>query len=383
MTTNRRLPPAAVAALGAAIAIGGCSERAPLVLDKSSAGRVISYPAETVALDPSARIGFERERTFGASATGSGPLYRPLYLALDEADNVYVLDEGNKNIVVFSASGELLRTFGREGQGPGELRRPRGIAVVEGMVFAITDHGRMAVWSPTGELLQDIRLSSTHPHIGLDAFDDGTLVVSHSVSPDTPNDVVDSYMPQIIAGYDVEGSLVREYASTPSLFRMRGVTPMGDLPTSTYAVDPAGRIYVTDGATYDIVAIDADGTKPWHLTVDLPPEPWTEADTDRIMAGLRIPGTVSEFTWPEVLPSLTFLKVDGHGHLYVYRFMRRIYDQDHRIVDVFDRDGAHLFSGTQDAIPWQAARGDLVYAFEDDEASGGQVVVAYRLVEPF
>lgn len=181
---------------------------------------------------------------------------------------------------------------------------------------------------------------------------DGTLIVSRVVSPDSPSDVIDSYMPQIISAFDVEGSPVREYATTPNLFRMRGVTPMGDLPTSSYTVDPRGRIYVTDGATYDIVAIDADGSKPWHLSVDLPPAPWAEEDTDNAMSHLRIPGAVSDFSWPRVLPSLVFLKVDGHGHLYVYRYMRSIYDQDHRIVDVFDRDGRHLFSGTHDAVPW-------------------------------
>jgi hypothetical protein len=347
------------------------------------AERLVEYPAEAVATDPNARIEFEAVQVFGASENGSGPLYRANRVALDEAGNVYVLDGGNKNIVDFSADGALLRTMGREGEGPGEMLRPRGLAVVDGMTFAITSHGRMAVWSDTGELLADLRLATTHPHLGLDAFDDGTLIVSHVVSPDSPSEVIDNYMPQIISAYDVEGSPVREYATTPNLFRMRGVTPMGDLPTSSYAVDPRGRIYVTDGATYDIVAIDPDGSKPWHLSVDLPPAPWTDEDTHNVMSHLRIPGTVSDFSWPRVLPSLVFLKVDGHGHLYVYRYMRSIYDQDHRIVDVFDRDGTHLFSGIQDAVPWSAAVGDIVYAIQDDEASGGDVVVAYRIVEPF
>jgi hypothetical protein len=42
-----------------------------------------------------------------------------------------------------------------------------------------------------------------------------------------------------------------------------------------------------------------------------------------------------------------------------------------------------LFSGTIDRKRWLVGRGNLVYGFEEDEDSGGRVVVAYELQEPF
>ena len=373
----------AALALLAAVTSTACSARPEKIVLDLSAERVIEYPAETIGVNPSAHISLEPVQLFGASDTGAGPLYRPTAIDVDENGNVFALDDGNKNIVVFSAGGVLLHTMGREGQGPGEFQQPRGIAATTEITFALVDRARIAAWDDGGDLVFDGRLPNSYPRMSLDAFDDGTLVASHPMSPNSPNDVIDSYIELVIAGYDAEGSMVREYIRTPWLFRLAGVTTPGDLPNSIHAVDRSGRIYVSDGATYDVLAIDTDGSRPWHLRVDVDPPTWTEADTDSVLASYRTPITRSDYTWPEFLPTLRALKVDGHGHLYVYRYLRRGSDPAQRLIDVFDRDGRHLFSGTSDPVPWQAARGDLVYAVAEHEASGGRIVVAYRLVEPF
>ena len=371
---------AAVAVLATAAACGTPDE---IVLDLTSAERAIEYPAEIIDVNPSAHIGLELVQLYGASDSGDGPLYRPTAIDVDEEGNVYVLDGGNKKIVVFSADGELVRTMGREGQGPGEFQQPRGLAVVNGTTFALVDRARMGAWDSNGELLSDQRLPKSYPHQDLYALDSGTLITSYPISPNSPGEVVDSYVPQVIVGYDATASLVREYATTPRLFRLAGVTTPGPHPTSIYGVDRAGRIYVSAGATYDVIAIDADGHRPWHLGVDVEPQRWTEDDTDMVLASSRVPIGRSDYIWPEFLPALQALKVDGHGHLYVYRYMRRDPDMTRRLADVFDRDGRHLFSGTLDAVPWRTARSDLVYAIVEDEASGGNMVAAYRIVEPF
>lgn len=383
--SSRRIPGTlgTVLAFVVATTAAACGTPDEIVLDLTSAERVIEYSAETIDVDPSAHIALEPVQLYGASGSGDGPLYRPTAIDVDEDGNVYVLDDGNKNIVVFSADGELVRTMGREGQGPGEFQQTRGLAVVNGTTFALVDRARMGAWDSNGELLYDQRLPKSYVHLYLHAFDSGTLVTSYPISPDSPGEVIDSYIPQVIVGLNATGSFVREYATTPRLLRLAGVTTPGPHPTSVYAVDRAERIYVSDGATYDVIAIDADGRRPWHLKVDVEPPRWTENDTDRALASRRVPTKRSDYIWPEFLPPLQALKIDGHGHLYVYRYMRRDPDMTRRLVDVFDRDGQHLFSGTLDVILWRAARGDFVYGIVEDEASGGNVVAAYRIIEPF
>ena len=61
-------------------------------------------------------------------------------LALDEDGNVYVLDQGARNIRVFDSTGAPVRTIGREGAGPGEFATPYSLAWT-GDTLAVLDPG--------------------------------------------------------------------------------------------------------------------------------------------------------------------------------------------------------------------------------------------------
>ena len=61
-------------------------------------------------------------------------------LALDDDGNVYVLDQGARNIRVFDPTGAPLRTIGREGAGPGEFATPYSLAWT-GDTLAVLDPG--------------------------------------------------------------------------------------------------------------------------------------------------------------------------------------------------------------------------------------------------
>ncbi len=56
-------------------------------------------------------------------------------IACDSTGKVYVADNGNNRIQVFTAEGEFLKMFGRYGWGRGDLGSPVGVAVdASGMV---------------------------------------------------------------------------------------------------------------------------------------------------------------------------------------------------------------------------------------------------------
>jgi hypothetical protein len=48
-------------------------------------------------------------------------------ISVDPSGFLYVPDDRNDEILVFSGAGRLLRRFGRSGQGPGEFLQPTGI----------------------------------------------------------------------------------------------------------------------------------------------------------------------------------------------------------------------------------------------------------------
>ena len=52
-------------------------------------------------------------------------------------------------------------------------------------------------------------------------------------------------------------------------------------------------------------------------------------------------------------------------------------------VDIYSPEGERLFSGMIAIEDWDSAMGDHVFRIETDPTTEEQVVVRYRLVEPF
>jgi hypothetical protein len=84
------------------------------------------------------------EQTFGGLDAGRGRLVRPVAMVVDDADNVYVLEESR--IVVFDAFGTWRHTIGE-----GALAEARGIWLREGRGWIVT-RDRLHAWSTDGRV---------------------------------------------------------------------------------------------------------------------------------------------------------------------------------------------------------------------------------------
>ena len=93
-------------------------------------------------------------------------------IGLDREENIYVADEGEKHIKVFSRDGGYLRTIGRQGQGPGEFGRPTRIFVTannELMRFSLPGLGQPMEESDGGYEQEDHdpKVVLQRPRLGL------------------------------------------------------------------------------------------------------------------------------------------------------------------------------------------------------------------------
>ncbi len=88
-------------------------------------------------------------------ASATPMLNRPCSLVLDKENNLYVLDSGNSNVVVFNNQGDFLRTIGKKGVGPGELDTPvyMGIFRNEIAVYCPQDR-RLTFFSTDGQYMR-------------------------------------------------------------------------------------------------------------------------------------------------------------------------------------------------------------------------------------
>ena len=72
----------------------------------------------------------------------------------DEAENIYVVEEGNHRIQVLTPEGRHIRYIGRRGTNKGELNSPVSAAIHRNMIYVTEMKGRrISVFTLTGEFV--------------------------------------------------------------------------------------------------------------------------------------------------------------------------------------------------------------------------------------
>lgn len=332
---------------------------------------------------------------------GEEPFYRPIDVDVDAADNIYVFDAGNSNIVAFDAGGNYLRTIGREGQGPGEISGGGRIAVV-GSNVVHAGNGRLNAWTPDGELLSSRNIAFARLLLPVAGTDTGDFLGAYR-QRDDDNERGYYHVVRVSLEGEVEAEYTRlDYSEPLFLFRPNsGVNTRIPTPVATFTASGDGDVYAVAGDEYQVLAFAPDGQLRWALRTSMRRPPLTDERIEAALEQLATreerplvpPPRRSEVDWPATLPALVGtsfvhaytepIRADGHGHLYVYPFIPDSWDRPDQPVDVYSRDGERLFSGMMPIMRWDAARDDFVYAVDTDPVTEEYRVVRYRLVEPF
>ena len=92
---------------------------------------------------------------FGKEGSGEGMFKNPKGVAVNDRDEIAVVDELNYRVQVFDSNGTFLRSFGRKGENAGEFSRPFGIATdkYRKIFVAERDNHRVEIFSWEGRHL--------------------------------------------------------------------------------------------------------------------------------------------------------------------------------------------------------------------------------------
>ncbi len=81
-------------------------------------------------------------------------LFRPNGLLMDDDGNVYVKDDGSRQIVMYDRDGNYLRRIGHEGDGPGEFRALDILSIRDGVISVYdVDNSRATRFQTDGTLI--------------------------------------------------------------------------------------------------------------------------------------------------------------------------------------------------------------------------------------
>ncbi len=314
--------------------------------------------------------------------------YQASQLAVDVLGNIYVLDAGNHRVQVFDSNGDYLQTLGARGEGPGELESPWSITLAGDKVVVVdASTARLNYWSLEGEYLGATTLvvQSLRP-VG---FLDGTMAGGFSVFHGDPV----FRFERVFSHLSGEGEELERYAAFPMPLEMPASVPYSEPQLASSSV---GDMYICPADEYQILALNASDGIRWALRTNWPtplvPQEVFDKRTERLRE--KQPDyDPSRERWPERMPAVDRIAVDGRGRLYVfpYVFVPRDPMTDAPLnglpqelpVDVYSRAGDRILSGTMRFPGWHAARDEYVYRIETDLDTKELVVVRYRLVEPF
>ena len=264
-------------ALGAMLAVAACSGEGSNEASITAADSVSARPELVATIDPG-----EAEPFLNVSS-----------LALDDDGNVYVLDQGARNIRVFDSTGAPVRTIGREGAGPAEFATPYSLAWTgdtlavldpgNGRLELVTREGRhAATWRGSRITGQRVRLWQAGPsRFFLDSYrptPDGKLQMLYvSAAPEAGRDTL--VIPERSGGDAVtavtchvkDGSIT--WFDVPhASWRMLAVSPDGHLVVA-YTGDYRFTWVDTAGMVRRMMAFGAD-------TLKIPDTFWDSVQTE-------------------------------------------------------------------------------------------------------
>jgi DNA-binding beta-propeller fold protein YncE len=178
--------------------------------------------------------------SWGTSGTGDGQFVAPEGVAIGPDGDVYVTDNNNSRVEVFDASGTFLRKWGVNGTANGQFRDPWGIAVAtDGTVF-VADRGnaRIQAFTSAGGYLRKWLVANSSTFLRMDAA--GHLWES-----------------------DFQNSRVREWTPTGSLLAYVGGAQGSGAGQLLYqddvVFDAYGRMFIADSGNDRIAVLSPSG----------------------------------------------------------------------------------------------------------------------------
>jgi|GEM_PF-2661247 len=185
--------------------------------------------AETIVANPLTVV-----QTIGAD-DDDVLLYNPSWVRFADDGSIFVLNEGDCQVLQFSAEWELLNKFGRCGEGPGEFSNPTGMILYRNEVL-VFELARITVYTLDGRYLRTV--ASRNQYAAAEVIDDRIHV--RLGAGDRPGAWLDeNYSVVEYFGFDCPDNFVsdfRQCRNVQILPHPEGVCLMANLLTSQVSV---------------------------------------------------------------------------------------------------------------------------------------------------
>jgi hypothetical protein len=326
---------------------------------------IVSNPKDPL-YDPGA-LRLEEELSIGNEpGRPDHELVQPWYVAANDRGEIFVMDQPNACVKVFSRDGTVIRSVGRRGQGPGELQNPNMIfTTADGRLF-IEDFLRgLNVFAPDGTFQEFL---PTAGFVDILVTSRGLIVARvNTVEGDSPGKQIRVF----------DGKMRREEAFPFRPDEARDPNIIKPFAAGFYWAlvgDQSLAVSDQEGA-YVIDVLALDGRLRRRIKKDHDSVKITAEEIELYEKRLR----GRKMHVPPAHPALRGLWADDEGGLIV-RTYERASDRRSIVYDVFDAEGRCLVKlPIHETIRPQVWKRGRMYAVQED-AEGDPRVLVFRLV---
>lgn len=290
-----------------------------------------------------------------------------LAIAVDDLENIFVLDFKEANIKVFSAGGNYLRTIGKKGEGPGELSMPFTFSITPHNELMIHDgrNRRLSFFSLEGDFIKNLSVAKVN--LSLCFLDNNHNIIGLIYEGE------EDEFGFKVKKLDSDCNVLATFLSSP-LYNPRVIRPFAPRPIMVF--NPKHEVIYSYPEDYTIRIFDNYGNEIKRIEKEFTPVSVIQEHIDMIKEQTKSMPDDLKLELSSHYAAFVNITLDDEGRIFVNTFE----NTEEELVptnEVFDSEGRYIAKISLNAMPLLWKRGKL-YTIEEDE-EGFKVVKRYKV----
>ena len=327
-------------------------------------------------------LDLEKDLTLGSESEENYIFYRVWDIQADARGNIFVLDSGAHRIQKYDRNGKYLRSIGRQGQGPGEFERPIMLAMDSHNNLYVGEMAKIHEFDPNGEFVMAANIPFFYMNFAPD--DRGNFIVTGRVTKEGGQNLG-------VLILNPEGEILKKITEFPGLpLHESGTTISHDYSPQVRFSTIAGKgIVYGYNLAYRLYIADFSGRNVLIIEKEKAPQAISRQEKNKIINELHKNLSRAELGWsknliakmanlPKHRPFFDRIMVDDEGRIYVRRRKSVLDDSLGMAFDIFGSDGHYLYETELSFLPMCIRAGHMYHTVYSEE-TGEVKVIRYRI----
>lgn len=312
-------------------------------------------------------VSLEEELSIGEAEGRKEYMFSQLgNIAVDDEENIYVLDTKEFHIKVFDKDGEYLRTFCKKGQGPGELNFPSSVLITPQNEIMVADRRVLHFFTLQGEFIKSLSAARIQ-FFGRTSIDSQSNIYVMMATINMEKGTSSSELKK----FDSNLNFLNTITSIPGPKTGEPFDPF--IPVFFWKICENDNIIYGYQKNYEFLVFNPEGKLIKKIVKEHTPVKIKEEEKEE-SPGDSLPPL--KYALSGFHTAFFTFSLDEEGRIIVQTW-EKTEDREQHYYDVFDREGKYIARVSFRFRP-QIWKKHKLYTIEEDE-EGFQMVKRYRV----